>query len=284
MTWKQEQTCSNNNRTNTDQILIRPINIDLIMTPNLHICVTGQMFMQWQNDSRVVGSCGERRSRESVFCASTAFQGLTQSILNSFYEICQKLRKKTTKKPPASHHDEVDEGDRVETDVPQPHDAKHVDHNHGDGDADEHSRPQLKAQQHRSHHKYGCQWHAQVQSSVVRNGEVLLVKHVEDAVREEQARLLFIVHSIWDNTDATWLTCRQKRCGPWTDWYSKLGFGPFSEHLWNQGIPSGWCGRSWSRWLRCPCCWDTDQPLRRRLHGHCGSKERRNKTKVCFTI
>lgn len=85
----------------------------------------------------------------------------------------------------ASHHDQVHKGYRVEADAPQPHDAEHVDQDHGDGNADEHSRPQLKAQQHRRHHKYGCQWHAQVQSCVGRDGEVLLVKHIEDAEKEE---------------------------------------------------------------------------------------------------
>lgn len=84
-----------------------------------------------------------------------------------------------------SHHDQVHQGYRVEADVPQPHDAEHVDQDHGDGDADKHGRPQLEAQQHRRHHKYGRQWHAQVQSCVVRDGEVLLVKHIENAVKEK---------------------------------------------------------------------------------------------------
>lgn len=85
----------------------------------------------------------------------------------------------------APHHDQVHKGNCVEADVPQPHDAEHVDQDHADGNADNHSRPQLEAQQHRRHDKYGCQWHAQVQSCVICNGEVLLVKHIEDAVNEE---------------------------------------------------------------------------------------------------
>lgn len=85
-----------------------------------------------------------------------------------------------------SHHDQVHKRYRVEADVPQPHDAKHVDQDHGDGDGDNNSWPQLKAQQHCRHHKYGCQGHAQVQSRVIHDGQVLLVKHIEHATREEK--------------------------------------------------------------------------------------------------
>lgn len=83
-----------------------------------------------------------------------------------------------------SYHDQVDKGHCVKADAPQPHDAKHVDQDHGDRDGDHHSWPHLKAQQHRGHHKYGTEWDAQVQSRVVDNGEVLIKKHVEDAKNE----------------------------------------------------------------------------------------------------
>lgn len=89
-----------------------------------------------------------------------------------------------------SHHDQVHQGHCVEADAPQPHDAEHVNQDHGDGNADEHSWPQLKAQQHRCHHKYGCQWHTQVQSCVVHYGEVLFVKHIENAVKEKKCNLV----------------------------------------------------------------------------------------------
>lgn len=81
------------------------------------------------------------------------------------------------------HHDQVDQGHCIEADAPQPHDPKHVDQDHGDGDADEHGWPQLEAQKHCRHHKYGRQGHTQIQSCVIRNCEVLLVKHVENAVK-----------------------------------------------------------------------------------------------------
>lgn len=80
-----------------------------------------------------------------------------------------------------SHHDQIDQWDSVEADVPQPHDTEHVDEDHGDGDADQRGRPQLEAKQNRRDHKYGGQWDAEVQGGVVGNGEVLLVKDVEDA-------------------------------------------------------------------------------------------------------
>lgn len=84
-----------------------------------------------------------------------------------------------------SHHDQVDQGHRVEADAPQPHDAEHVDKDHGDGDTGEHGQTQLEAQQHRCHHKYGHQWHAQVHSCVMRNSEVLLIEHIENAAKGE---------------------------------------------------------------------------------------------------
>lgn len=84
------------------------------------------------------------------------------------------------------HHDQVHQGHRVEADAPQPHDAEHVDQDHGDGGGDEHRRPQLEAQQDGRHHKYGRQRHAQVESGVVGDGEVLLVEHVEHAARERK--------------------------------------------------------------------------------------------------
>ena len=54
-----------------------------------------------------------------------------------------------------SHHDQVHQRHRVEADAPQPHDSEHVDQDHADGDADDHGRPQLEAQQHRGHYKHG---------------------------------------------------------------------------------------------------------------------------------
>ena len=81
------------------------------------------------------------------------------------------------------HHDQVDQGHCVEADAPQPHDAEHVDQDHGDGEADEGRGPHLEAQQHRGHHEDGPQRHAQVERRVVGNGEVLLVEHVEDAAQ-----------------------------------------------------------------------------------------------------
>lgn len=88
--------------------------------------------------------------------------------------------------PISSHHDQIHERHGIEADVPQPHDAEHVDQDHADGDADDHGRPQLKAQQHRGHHEYGCQRQAQVQRRVVRDGQVLLVEHVEYAAKRER--------------------------------------------------------------------------------------------------
>lgn len=85
-----------------------------------------------------------------------------------------------------SYHNQVHKWYCIETNVPQPHDTEHVDQNHRDGNADQHACPQLEAQQHRRHHKYGCQRDAQVQDRVIHDGEVLLVKHVEDAAKEEK--------------------------------------------------------------------------------------------------
>lgn len=82
-----------------------------------------------------------------------------------------------------AHHDQVDQGHGVEADAPQPHDAEHVDQDHGDGEAHQHGGPQLQAQQHRGHHQDGGQRHAQVQRRVVGDGQVLLVEHVEDAAQ-----------------------------------------------------------------------------------------------------
>lgn len=84
-----------------------------------------------------------------------------------------------------SHHDQVHQGHRVEADAPQPHDTEHVDQDHGDGNADRHGGPQLEAQQHRGHHEYRGQGDAQVQSCVVRDGEVLLIEYVKHAEKEE---------------------------------------------------------------------------------------------------
>lgn len=85
----------------------------------------------------------------------------------------------------SSHHDQVHQGHRVQADAPQPHDAEHVDQDHGDGDADQHGGPQLEAQQHSRHHEYRGQGHAQVQSGVVGDGEVLLVEHVKHTEKEQ---------------------------------------------------------------------------------------------------
>lgn len=95
--------------------------------------------------------------------------------------VCYCARDNVQGFPVAAHHDQVHEGYCVEADAPQPHDAKHVDQDHGDGEGDQHGGPQLEAQQHRRHQKDGRQRQAQVDSRVMCDGEVLLVEHIEDA-------------------------------------------------------------------------------------------------------
>lgn len=101
-----------------------------------------------------------------------------------------------------AHHDQVHQGHGVEADVPQPHDAKHVDQDHCDGDADQHRWPQLEAQQDGGHHEDGSQRHAQVEGSVVGDGEVLLVEHVEHAAGDTETRLGLLVKSVQKYSDS----------------------------------------------------------------------------------
>lgn len=103
-----------------------------------------------------------------------------------------------------SHHHQVHQGHCVEADAPQPHDAEHVDQDHGYGNADHHGGPQLEAQQHRGHHEYRGQGHAQVESCVVRDGEVLLVEHVEHAGKEENT---FQPKGLSTSTNDSWDLC-----------------------------------------------------------------------------
>lgn len=100
-----------------------------------------------------------------------------------------------------AHHDQVHQGHSVEADAPQPHDAKHVDQDHCDGDADQHRRPQLEAQQDGAHHEDGSQRHAQVEGGVVGDGEVLLVEDVENTAEDTTTPLGLLVKSVqkyWD--------------------------------------------------------------------------------------
>lgn len=84
---------------------------------------------------------------------------------------------------PRTHHDQVDQRNRVQADAPQPHDPKHVDQDHGDGGAHDDRRPQLTAQEDQGHQKDGAQGHTEVEDGVVSHGQVLLIEDVEHAGR-----------------------------------------------------------------------------------------------------
>ena len=86
---------------------------------------------------------------------------------------------------PGTHHDQVDQRNRVQADAPQPHDTKHVDQDHGDGGAHDGRRPQLTAQEDHGHQEDGAQGHAEVEDGVVNHGQVLLIEDVEHAGRGE---------------------------------------------------------------------------------------------------
>lgn len=51
-------------------------------------------------------------------------------------------------------------------------------------------------------------------------------------------------------------------------------YAPFLKPWWSPEILSGWCGRSWSMWLRPPCSRDTGRPLCRRLRVLCRGVKR----------
>lgn len=65
------------------------------------------------------------------------------------------------------------------------------------------------------------------------------------------------------------ITCRQRLCGPATVWCCWPDYGPFLKPWWSLESLSGWCGRSWSMWLRPPCSGDTGPLLCRRLRVLC---------------
>ena len=84
---------------------------------------------------------------------------------------------------PTTHHDQVDQRNRVQADAPQPHDAEHVDEDHGDGGAHDARGPQLTAQEAHGHQEDGTQGHAEVEDGVVNHGQVLLIEDVEHTRR-----------------------------------------------------------------------------------------------------
>lgn len=56
-------------------------------------------------------------------------------------------------------------------------------------------------------------------------------------------------------------TCRRTLCGPRPEWCCWPDCGPFLKPWWSLETLSGWCGRSWSMWLRRPCSPDTGRLL-----------------------
>ena len=82
-----------------------------------------------------------------------------------------------------AYHDEIDEGDGVEGDTPQEHQAEHADHDHRYGNADDGRRPEVTAEQDEGHEEYGNSADAENETRVVPDRQVLLIEHVEYAAK-----------------------------------------------------------------------------------------------------
>lgn len=91
----------------------------------------------------------------------------------------------TKREQTMTNHHQVDQGDSVQTDAPQPHNTEHVDQDHGYGDTHDDCRPQLTAQNHQGHQKYGAQRHTEVKNCVINNGQVLFIEDVEHTAEEK---------------------------------------------------------------------------------------------------
>lgn len=94
-----------------------------------------------------------------------------------------------------THHNQVDQRNRIQTDAPEPHDTEHVDQDHSNGDAHDHCRPQLTAQENHGHQKDGTQGHTEVKDSVVNHGQVLFVEDVEHTGEGEKVLLQLVFAS-----------------------------------------------------------------------------------------
>lgn len=76
-------------------------------------------------------------------------------------------------------------------------------------------------------------------------------------------------------------TCRQTLCGPRSAWYCWPDYGSFLKPWWSLETLSGWCGRSWSMWLRPLCSQGTGRPLCCKLRVLCrGMNKEKEMTEV----
>jgi len=90
----------------------------------------------------------------------------------------------------ADGHDEVDERDGVEGDVPPVHQGPQVDQDQDDAEQDDCGRPEVHAHEEESDHKYCGQGDPQGGQRVLPHRQVLLVKHIEDGVGEDSDPLV----------------------------------------------------------------------------------------------
>ena len=87
------------------------------------------------------------------------------------------------------YHDQIDEGNSVERDVPPVHDADEIYDDHADGDEDDDGRIDVEAEEDESDDEDGGRWYAHAEQNVGPHGQVLLVEDVEDAVRVDLDRV-----------------------------------------------------------------------------------------------
>ncbi len=87
-----------------------------------------------------------------------------------------------------THHDQIDQRDGVEGNVPEDHARGHTHKDGGDSEHNRCGRQQVEAQQDEGHCADGQHRDAQLDQRLSHNGHVLLVEDVEDAAMEESMK------------------------------------------------------------------------------------------------
>ena len=113
--------------------------------------------------------------------------------------------------PRGTHHDQVDERQGVEVDIPEVHHSHDVDDDHDNRDAHDQRRHEVEPEQNKRHYKDGRHTDPDVLDRHLHDRQVLLVEHVEHAeTQEEQGHKVmsldfnnrYYVYNTFDQTKA----------------------------------------------------------------------------------
>ena len=90
---------------------------------------------------------------------------------------------------PWTHDDKIDERNGVELDVPEEHDADHVDDDYGDDERDNEGGKEIEREQYERGEEDGDECEYELNGGVLPNGQVLLVEDVKYAEIRKKHKL-----------------------------------------------------------------------------------------------